>query len=52
MHIKQIVLRNFKSYREEIITDISKEINVVIGKNGHGKSNFYKGNPIYNQTHK
>ena len=43
MHLKEIRLRNFKSYKQERITNLSKGVNLVIGKNGHGKSNLLHG---------
>ena len=39
-----ITLKNFKSYQNETVTNLSPHINVIIGRNGQGKSNFFKGN--------
>ena len=40
-----IALKNFKSYESQLINNLSPNINVIIGNNGEGKSNFFKGNP-------
>ncbi|XBI58586.1 hypothetical protein VPH35_039799 [Triticum aestivum] len=42
MYIKKVVIQGFKSYREETSADpFSPEVNVVVGANGSGKSNFF-----------
>jgi len=41
--IKKVSIRNFRSFLEEEISDFSEQLNLVIGKNGQGKSNFYAG---------
>jgi chromosome segregation ATPase len=41
--ITKIVLKNFKSYEDEVISDINERMNVIVGKNGHGKSNIHHG---------
>ena len=42
MHIKQIIIRGFKTYRDQVIVGpMSSKDNVVVGQNGHGKSNFF-----------
>ena len=38
-----IALKNFKSYEHQVINNLSPNINIIIGKNGQGKSNFFKG---------
>jgi Chromosome segregation ATPases len=43
MHIKQIIIQNFQSYKYEVIDDISPYANLILGKNGHGKSNIING---------
>lgn len=44
MHIKSIELLGFKSYKDRLETDpFSPKINVVVGANGSGKSNFFHG---------
>ena len=44
MHIKSIELLGFKSYKDKLETDpFSPKINVVVGANGSGKSNFFHG---------
>ena len=35
-------IKNFKSYKAVEITDLNKHFNLIIGKNGHGKSNFFE----------
>lgn len=42
MYIKKVIIEGFKSYREEISTEpFSPKVNVVVGANGSGKSNFF-----------
>ena len=42
MHIKQIIIRGFKTYRDQVIVGpFSSKDNVIVGQNGHGKSNFF-----------
>lgn len=42
MHIKQVIIEGFKSYREQTATDpFSPKINCVVGANGSGKTNFF-----------
>ncbi|RVE45906.1 hypothetical protein evm_009440 [Chilo suppressalis] len=42
MHIKQVIIQGFKSYREQIVVEpFDKRHNVVVGRNGSGKSNFF-----------
>ncbi|XP_072393142.1 structural maintenance of chromosomes protein 3 [Diabrotica undecimpunctata] len=42
MHIKQVIIQGFKSYRDQTIVDpFDKRHNVVVGRNGSGKSNFF-----------
>ncbi|KAJ1999898.1 Structural maintenance of chromosomes protein 3 [Coemansia thaxteri] len=42
MHIKRISIQGFKSYKDETTTDpLSPHHNVVVGRNGSGKSNFF-----------
>lgn len=42
MHIKQIIIQGFKSYKEQtVIEPFSPKSNVVVGRNGSGKSNFF-----------
>eukprot|EP00672_Neobodo_designis_P025346 CAMPEP_0174831332 /NCGR_PEP_ID=MMETSP1114-20130205/3030_1 /TAXON_ID=312471 /ORGANISM="Neobodo designis, Strain CCAP 1951/1" /LENGTH=1217 /DNA_ID=CAMNT_0016065153 /DNA_START=104 /DNA_END=3757 /DNA_ORIENTATION=- len=42
MHIKNIVISGFRSYREQNFDDAwSPRHNVIVGKNGSGKSNFF-----------
>ena len=41
LNIKHITLKRFKSYREMLYMDeLSKGVNLIIGANGNGKSNF------------
>ncbi|TVU26595.1 hypothetical protein EJB05_29149, partial [Eragrostis curvula] len=38
----QVIIQGFKSYREEILAEpFSPKVNVVVGTNGSGKSNFF-----------
>lgn len=42
MYIRRVVIKGFKTYRNEtIIDDFSPHHNIVIGSNGSGKSNFF-----------
>ncbi|KAK7204285.1 putative chromosome segregation protein SudA [Myxozyma melibiosi] len=42
MHIKQLVIQGFKSYKDQTVTDpFSPGHNVIVGRNGSGKSNFF-----------
>ncbi|KAK9866710.1 hypothetical protein WJX84_008069 [Apatococcus fuscideae] len=42
MHIKQVVIEGFKSYKDQIAVEpFSHKINAVVGANGSGKSNFF-----------
>lgn len=41
MHIKRVVLRGFKTYRTETVIDtLTPACNLILGKNGSGKSNL------------
>ncbi|TLD35982.1 chromosome segregation protein sudA [Venturia nashicola] len=56
MHIKQIVIQGFKSYKDQTLVDpFSPKHNVIVGRNGSGKSNFFAAirfvlNDTYNTT--
>lgn len=42
MYIKQVIIQGFKSYRDQIAVDpFSPGHNVIVGRNGSGKSNFF-----------
>ncbi|KAF4321801.1 hypothetical protein JM18_003926 [Phytophthora kernoviae] len=42
MHIKQVIVCGFRSYKDQVAVEpFSKQHNVVIGRNGTGKSNFF-----------
>lgn len=42
MHIKRITIQGFKTYKEATVIDfLSPKTNVVVGRNGSGKSNFF-----------
>jgi len=42
MHIKQVIIQGFRSYRDQtVIEPFSPKHNVVVGRNGSGKSNFF-----------
>jgi AAA15 family ATPase/GTPase len=42
--MQYIAIENFKSYESQVINNLNPQINIIIGKNGEGKSNFFKGN--------
>jgi len=42
MHIKSVKMTGFRSYKEETLVEFSRKHNVVVGKNGSGKSNVFK----------
>ena len=43
MYIKQVIIEGFRSYREQtVIEPFSPNHNVIVGRNGCGKSNFFK----------
>ncbi|KNE56016.1 hypothetical protein AMAG_01859 [Allomyces macrogynus ATCC 38327] len=42
MFIKQIIIQGFKSYKDQtVIEPFSSRHNVIVGRNGSGKSNFF-----------
>ncbi|KIV83538.1 hypothetical protein PV11_05558 [Exophiala sideris] len=42
MHIKQITIQGFKSYKNQtVVNPFSPKLNVIVGRNGSGKSNFF-----------
>ncbi|KAK2591226.1 Structural maintenance of chromosomes protein 3 [Conoideocrella luteorostrata] len=42
MYIKQIIVQGFKSYKDQtVIEPFSPKTNVIVGRNGSGKSNFF-----------
>ena len=43
MHIKQITLSNFRSFKKqvELSTPFSSSTNAIVGRNGSGKSNLF-----------
>lgn len=42
MFIKNIIISGFRSYREQVFReDLSPKHNVIVGRNGSGKSNFF-----------
>lgn len=42
MHIKKIIVQGFKTYKNTTVIDLlSPHHNVVVGRNGSGKSNFF-----------
>lgn len=42
MHIKQVIIEGFRSYKDQtIIEPFSHLHNVIVGRNGSGKSNFF-----------
>ncbi|ORZ40308.1 putative chromosome segregation protein sudA [Catenaria anguillulae PL171] len=42
MHIKQLIIQGFKSYKDQTVMEpFSPRHNVIVGRNGSGKSNFF-----------
>ncbi|XP_041368808.1 structural maintenance of chromosomes protein 3-like [Gigantopelta aegis] len=42
MFIKQVIIQGFRSYRDQTVVDpFSPKHNVIVGRNGSGKSNFF-----------
>uniref|UniRef100_A0A3Q2PGX2 Structural maintenance of chromosomes protein 3 n=1 Tax=Fundulus heteroclitus TaxID=8078 RepID=A0A3Q2PGX2_FUNHE len=42
MYIKQVIIQGFRSYRDQTVVDpFSPKHNVIVGRNGSGKSNFF-----------
>ena len=42
MYIKQVIIQGFKSYKDQTVVEpFSAGHNVVVGRNGSGKSNFF-----------
>ncbi|CAB1344476.1 unnamed protein product [Coregonus sp. 'balchen'] len=42
MYIKQVIIQGFRSYRDQTVVDpFSPKSNVIVGRNGSGKSNFF-----------
>ena len=43
MSIISLAIENFTSYKNLKISDFSSRSNLILGYNGHGKSNFLNG---------
>jgi len=44
MHIKQIIVEGFKTYKDRTVIDnLSPGANAIVGPNGSGKSNIFAG---------
>lgn len=42
MYIKQVIIQGFRSYRDQTVVEpFSSKHNVIVGRNGSGKSNFF-----------
>ena len=42
MHIKQVTICGFRSFKDQVVVEpFSEKHNVVVGRNGTGKSNFF-----------
>ena len=50
MSIISLEMKNFTSYKYQKIDTFSKNLNLIIGKNGHGKSNLLNGINIINNS--
>ena len=47
MHIKQLLVEGFRSYKDQVETDpFSPKVNTIVGANGSGKSNFFQGKSV------
>ncbi|MES1908182.1 MAG: hypothetical protein MHM6MM_001163 [Cercozoa sp. M6MM] len=42
MHIKKVVIEGFRSYKTRTVVEFDPRHNVIVGKNGAGKSNVFK----------
>ena len=52
MYIKQLLVEGFRSYKEQVETDVfSAKVNTIVGANGSGKSNFFQGKDVTLLTH-
>ncbi len=48
MHIKQIIIEGFKTYKDRtVIDDLSPGTNAIVGPNGSGKSNVFAGTSFH-----
>lgn len=44
MNIKRVSIEGFKSFKElQMSSDLSPGLNLILGQNGRGKSNFLQG---------
>jgi|LauGreDrversion4_2_1035121.scaffolds.fasta_scaffold44030_7 chromosome segregation ATPase len=43
MHIKRVTVKNFVSYEDQPQVVVSPGLNLLLGLNGSGKSNFLQG---------
>ncbi|MGE7949461.1 AAA family ATPase [Lysinibacillus sp. NPDC093688] len=41
MNIEKLIIKNFKNYMGEVVFDLSKEVILLYGANGFGKSTFF-----------
>ncbi|MGP5392227.1 AAA family ATPase [Enterococcus hirae] len=41
MRLKKLIIKNFRNYSGETIFDLSKDITILYGENGNGKSSFF-----------
>lgn len=50
MLLFQIIIQGFKSYKDQTVVEpFDKRHNVVVGRNGSGKSNFFYGKFVCKQ---
>uniref|UniRef100_A0A8C1Z9K6 Structural maintenance of chromosomes protein 3 n=1 Tax=Cyprinus carpio TaxID=7962 RepID=A0A8C1Z9K6_CYPCA len=48
-----VIIQGFRSYRDQTVVDpFSSKHNVIVGRNGSGKSNFFYGNYLFNFVYK
>lgn len=41
MRLKSLIIQNFRNYKGSVVFDLSKDITILYGDNGNGKSSFF-----------